>query len=166
MASSQQFENTPILDALRARIGQYNNQSPSPMGVWLNGKLLAVEPGSLTMSYQVRPEMANPGGILHGGACAAMLDDVIGMTVYSLNRPQFFATIQFNLDYLSAAPVGAEVIAQSQLLRAGKTAVYAQCELRTPEGKLLTRASSHLIASPFERRPAEPANASERKESP
>lgn len=148
---SQQFESTPILESLQARIGEYSLNSPSAMGAWLNGQLLAAEPGRITLQYTVRPEMTNPAHILHGGAAASMLDDVIGLTVYSLDRPEFFATIQLNIDYLSAAPVDSEVIAQSQLRRAGRTSVYANAELRTPQGKLLAQASSHLIASPYTR---------------
>lgn len=140
-----------ILKAIQARVGTQNNDSLSPMGAWLNARIEAVEADSVTLSYEVRPEMSNPAGILHGGASAAMLDDVIGMTVYSLERQEFFATINLNMDYLSAARVGERVIAQSQIVRAGRTVIHATAELRTPAGKLVAKASSNLVASPYQR---------------
>ncbi len=145
---------TPIsktLQAIQARIGTQNLDSPSPMGAWLNGRIEAAEHHSITLSYEIRPEMSNPAGILHGGTTAAMLDDVIGITVYSLERETFFATINLNMDYLGASRIGQRVIAQSQIVRAGRTVIHATAELRTPEGKILAKASSNLVASPYQR---------------
>lgn len=143
-----------ILQQLQARIGQVNSDSPSPMGAWLAGTLVAVSEGHISLSYTVRHEMTNPAGILHGGAIAAMLDDVIGMTVYSLGRPDFLATTHLHIDYLAAVREGACVTASSQLVRSGRQRVHATAELRDAEGKLLAMASSSLLASPYSRRSA------------
>lgn len=124
------------------------------MGAWLAGTLIAVAEGQLSLTYTVRHEMTNPAGILHGGAIAAMLDDVIGMTVYSLGRPEFLATTHLHIDYLAAAREGDRVTATSQLVRSGRQRVHATAELRDAQNKLLAMASSSLLASPYTRRSA------------
>lgn len=47
--------------------------SPSPFGQWLNGILREVEEGKLSVDVLVRPEFANPSGMIHGGAYAGHL---------------------------------------------------------------------------------------------
>jgi acyl-coenzyme A thioesterase 13 len=57
----------PALDFFRSNIGKTSSEiSPSPFGRWLNGTLIEVEEGSLTMEFIVRKDMCNPGGIMHG----------------------------------------------------------------------------------------------------
>lgn len=147
-----------IIDYLKTLIGQTNTQSPSPMGRWLAGRLETVEDGSLSLSYDVRPEMTNPAGILHGGALSAMLDDTIGMTVYTLGRETFFATVQLHVDFIKAAKQGETVVARSQLIKAGRQVVHADCSLHNQTGQLLAKASSTLVASHFKRQDAQDAS--------
>ena len=69
------------LNFLQSLIGQHLDNSPSPVGVWLNGKLKAVSPGSATVEYTVRKEMTNPLGTLQGGVFVVMMDDALGVAV-------------------------------------------------------------------------------------
>jgi uncharacterized protein (TIGR00369 family) len=135
----------PTLALLKSQIGLPTEHSPSPLGRWLNGTLEAAEEGALVMVYEVRPEMANPAGILHGGAISAMIDDAIGMTVFSLHRPQFYASLNLSVDFLSPAYPGQKVWAHTRLVRAGKTVINAECVLRDQAGEIVARGISNLI---------------------
>ena len=121
--------------------------SPSPLGRWLNGKLIAVEEGSLTVEFVVREEMANPGRILHGGVTASMLDDVMGMTVFSLGRESFYTTINLSVDYLLPAKIGDSIYVKSKVIRAGKTVINMECEVRNNEHKMIAKCTSNLVAT-------------------
>lgn len=137
-----------ILDYFISNIGKNAGEmSPSPLGRWLNGKLITVEEGSLTVEFVIREEMTNPGKILHGGVTASMLDDVMGMTVFSLGRESFYTTINLSIDYLLPAKVGDVVYVKSKVIRAGKTVINMECEVRNSEHKIIAKCTSNLVAT-------------------
>ena len=139
-----------ILEQLKTVVGKpVRDHTPSPMGAWLDGILESAEEGQLSVSYLVRSEMTNPAGILHGGAVATMLDDIMGMTVYSLGRDAFFATINLSLDFLGTAKVGEKVIARSQVVKAGRSVVFMAAQLENESGKVLAKSSSNLVNSSY-----------------
>lgn len=135
----------PTLAFLKSQVGLPTDQSPSPLGRWLNGTLEAAEEGALVIRYEVRPEMANPAGILHGGAISAMIDDAIGMTVFSLHRPHFYASLNLSVDFLSRAYPGQTVRAHTRLVRAGKTVINAECVISDEAGDIIARGISNLM---------------------
>lgn len=137
-----------VLDYFISNIGKYSSEiSPSALGRWLNGKLIAVEEGSLTVEFVIREEMTNPGKILHGGTTASMLDDVMGMTVFALGRETFYTTINLSIDYLLPAKVGDIVYVKSKVIRAGKTVINMECEVRNTEHKIIAKSTSNLVAT-------------------
>ena len=138
-------EINPRLLFFRSLIGQDMRQSPSPLGRWLNGTLLAVEEGSLTVEYIVREDMTNPMRILHGGAAAAIIDELIGSTVYTLGREYIYTSVNLNVDFLHSARLGEVITAQTRIVRAGKNIVHAECVITAAGGKIIAKAVSNLI---------------------
>jgi len=122
-------------------------RSPSPTGRWLDGTLLAAEPGSLTVQFTVREEFCNPARILQGGIAATMMDDLMGMTVFSLGLDVFFTSVNLTVDFLYAAPLGSTVVAKSEIIRQGKKIVHAECRLTDEAGRLVAKATSNLVAT-------------------
>ena len=70
----------------------------------------------LEFQYTVRGEWLNPMGNLHGGVSAAIIDDVIGVTMFSLNEKSFITTINNSIDYFSTAKEGDIIFAQTQVI--------------------------------------------------
>ena len=136
--------SNPVVEAFKAQIGK-PTKGTSPVGQWLNGTLLEIEEGELTVSIKVRKEMTNPMGILHGGMSALIMDEVIGAAVYTLNRDTFFTSVNLSVDFLSSIPLGENVIAKCKVARAGKTIVNVDCQLLNEEGKLIAKGMSNLI---------------------
>jgi acyl-coenzyme A thioesterase 13 len=118
-----------VLHFFESLIGKSMGNGPSPLAKWLNGTLLAAEEGSLTAEYEVREEMCNPARILHGGIAAAIMDDLMGATVFSLGVSTFFTSVNLNVDYLYSAPIGAKVIAKTAVIRAGKKVIHIECRI-------------------------------------
>ncbi|WP_234736712.1 PaaI family thioesterase [Tellurirhabdus bombi] len=133
------------LQFFQSMIGQDMRQSISPLGRWLNGVLRVAEQGSLTADYVVREEMCNPMQVLHGGTVSAMLDDLIGATVYSLGREYAYTSINLSVDFLHAARLGETVTATARIVRAGKNVIHAEGVLVAEDGKLVAKASSNLV---------------------
>lgn len=137
-----------VLQQLQSLIGvPMAEYSRSPTGAWLNGVLESVEVGCLKAIYTVRPEMANPAGILHGGMASTILDDIMGLTVYSLERDSFFATVTLNVDFLGNVRVGEKVIATAEVVKSGRSVVFMQSSLHDTQGKLLVKSTSNLVAA-------------------
>ncbi|MCY7351460.1 MAG: PaaI family thioesterase [Cytophagaceae bacterium] len=138
----------PALAYFKSRLGQPMSQaSHSPLDRWLNGTLTGAEEDSLTVDYQVHEEFCNPGGILHGGTAAAMMDDVMGMTVFSLGLEAFYSSVNLSVDFLWSAKPGETITAKSTIVRQGRKIVNAACEIRNAEGVLIAKATSNLVAT-------------------
>ncbi|MBC7922775.1 MAG: PaaI family thioesterase [Ferruginibacter sp.] len=137
--------DNPILAFMQTQIGQSMSQSLSPVARWLDGTLKAVSEGSLTVEFTVREEMTNPMGILHGGISAAMMDDVLGATVFSLGEENFFTSVNLNVDYLSSAKLGEVVTVHSRVVRKGRNIIHAECQITNAEGKLLVKSTTNLL---------------------
>lgn len=138
-------EANPRLAFFRQHIGQDMSQSISPLGRWLNGTLRAADPGLLTVDYLVREDLCNPAGVLHGGAAAAIMDDLIGVTVFSMGREYAYTSVNLNVDFLHAARQGEIVTATARVVRAGRNIVHVECIIQAQDGKLVAKAASNLI---------------------
>lgn len=137
-------ETNPRLLFFRSLIGQTMQQSPSPLGRWLNGTVRAAEADSLTVDYVVREDMTNPMKVLHGGSAAAIIDDLIGTTVYLLGREYLYTSVNLNVDFLHSARQNEVITARTQVVRAGKNIIHVECVLTATDGKIIAKAASNL----------------------
>jgi len=134
------------LQVLQDHIGREFSVSPSPFMLWMNPIVVAAEQGAVTFKYVIRHEMSNPIQSLHGGITAAIADDCIGATMFSLDEENFYTTINLNVDYFAPAYVGDTIIARSSIIKKGKQFVNAQCEIwNEAETRLIARAYSNLF---------------------
>lgn len=134
-----------MLEYIQGLIGtEAKGTSPSPFGAWLNGKLIAAEPGTLTMEFVIRDEQTNPGGLMHGGVAAAIMDEVMGMTLFTLNKETFYVAVNLNVDFLRPGRKGETLTAISTTIRDGRTMTHCECKLYNSENKLIAKASSNL----------------------
>jgi len=135
------------LEILKQFTGQPMAKSPSPFGRWLHGILLDVASGEVTCSFEVREEMCNPLGLLHGGIAAAIADEVIGIAVASLDLPGRYVSINLTTDFMDSAKLGDTIYATATIDRAGKTLVHGTCRITHPKRqKVLAFSSSNLVA--------------------
>jgi uncharacterized protein (TIGR00369 family) len=137
---------TDQLAVLQQHINQEFTASPSPFMRWLKPVILAADTGKLTFSYVVRDEMLNPSGVLHGGVTAAIMDDIIGATMFTLNEQHYYTTINNVIDYFAVARQGETIIADTSIVRKGKQMANVQCEIwNENRTKLLAKGSSNLL---------------------
>jgi acyl-coenzyme A thioesterase 13 len=141
--------SNPIIENFKQFLNKEFTNNPSPVGAFLKGKLIHVEEGSLTMEYEVRKEMTNPAGILHGGMTSLIIDELIGATNYCLHSDYLYTSVNLNVDFLSAAKLGEKITATSKVIRKGKNMNHFECHLYNAKGKLLAKGSSNLIKTAF-----------------
>lgn len=134
------------LKILKQYIGKEFTESPSPFMKWLNPVVILAEEGHLEFRYTVRHEWLNPMGNLHGGVTAAIFDDVIGATMFSLNEKNFIVTINNSIDYFSTAKEHDNIIAETKIIKRGKQFVNAECEIwNADKTRIIARGTSNLF---------------------
>jgi len=117
------------LQALKSFIGKEFTASPSPFMRWLNPVVISAEEGQIEFQYTVREEWLNPMGNMHGGVTAAIMDDIIGATMFSLNEKTFIVTVNNSIDYFSTAKENDNIVAETKIIKRGKQFVNAQYEI-------------------------------------
>ncbi len=127
--------------------GKKVTDSRSPAGNWLEFTLEHIEKGTTTISLEVKKEMTNPYGNIHGGMMALVMDEVIGWSVVSLDTDNFYTSLNLNVDFLYAIKMGDRLKATSKVVRAGKKIIHVECTVTTMDGTLLGKATSNLIVT-------------------
>lgn len=142
--SGQNIENERIR-FLEKYIGLRMSDSISPVGRWLNGKLMAISEGSMEVEFIVRDDMTNPMRVLHGGIASTILDDVVGTMVYALGRDFAYTTVNLNCDFLHAARIGDVIVGKANVIRAGKNIIHVEGVITSTDGKIVAKCTSNLI---------------------
>ena len=130
--------------------GKEVTDSRSPGGNWLKFTLESIEKGHAVLSTEVRHEMTNPYGKIHGGMMSLVIDEAIGWAVVSMDLEQHYTSLTLNVDFLYAIPQGERLRAESKVLRVGKKIINVECHVYNMAGNILARANSNLIATSME----------------
>jgi len=130
--------------------GKEVRESRSPAGNWLNFTLDKLEKGLAVLSLEVKKEMTNPYGNIHGGMMSLVIDEAIGWAVVSLGAEQHYTSLTLNVDFLYAVKKNERMRAESHVLRVGKKIVNVECHVYDMAGRILARANSNLIATNME----------------
>lgn len=139
----------PILTFVRNYIGQPLQGVPSEFTLWLGGILREAEEGHLVMDFEVRKDMTNPIGTLHGGVMAAIMDEMMGFMVFCMNNEYLYNSINLTVDFLENGKVGDTIRASTNVIRKGNRIINAECTLHNQHGLLLARSSSNLASIPI-----------------
>ena len=137
-----------ILQFVKSRYeGKIVQDSLSPAGNWLSYTLEKIEKGMAEITLEVKREMTNPYGNIHGGMMALVMDEVIGLSVISLDTENHYTSLNLNVDFLYAIKEGDRLRARSEVIRAGKKIIHVECSVFDLKDVLLGKASSNLIVT-------------------
>ena len=140
------FVMNPVVELFRSYIGAEMLDERVPIVVrWLNLRIREANVGHIVIEALVRPDMCNPAHVLHGGLQCTIMDEAFGMSVGLLGVDNFHVNTNLHIDFLQPAPVGATVIAEARVIRAGKHLKNVQCELRLEDGTIVARGTSNLF---------------------
>lgn len=131
-------------------LGKTVTDSRSPAGNWLNFMLEHIDKGEATLVVQVRPEMANPYGNIHGGMMSLVIDESIGWAVASMETENHYTSLTLNIDFLYAIKEGESLRATAKVLRVGKKIINVECHVYNMDGRILARGNSNLIVTGME----------------
>lgn len=142
------FERTG-LEQLRALA--HGLTPPPPISSHVGLEFVSVAEGDVVMTAQPDESHYNPIGSVHGGFFATVLDSVCGCAVHStLPAGVGYTSLEIKVSFLR--PITAEtgtVTAHGWVTRSGKSASFAEADIRDSEGRVLATASSTCLIIPM-----------------
>lgn len=128
-------------------VGKLVKDSRSAAGNWLQFTLEHIERGKAIISLEVKHDMTNPYGNIHGGMMSLVIDEVIGWSVISLDTDNHYTSLNLNVDFLYAIREGERLKAESQVIREGKKIIHVESHVYDMQNRLLAKATSNLIVT-------------------
>ena len=124
-------ELPPDRAALWARFGSWDRvYFPSFVGL----RVEEIRLGYARMRLPWRDELAQPAGVMHGGAIATLIDTVVVPAIgASYDQMPLMLTISMNLQYLGAVQ-GEDAVAEGWIVRRGRSTVFCEAAVRTASG--------------------------------
>lgn len=101
--------------------------------------------GAATMGFEVRAELKQNHGVIHGGAVASLIDTAAAFAVISVLPPDEQATtVDLTISYLKPLTKG-RARCTARVLRAGRRLIVASAELSDDAGNLAATALTTYI---------------------
>ncbi|MGY0060234.1 PaaI family thioesterase [Streptomyces sp. LZ34] len=104
-----------------------------PFSNLLGARLVAFGEGAATLELDIRDDLRQQHGFLHGGVLGYAADNALTFAAGSVAGARLL-TAGFTIDYLRPA-AGALLRAEARVVRAGRTRVVCRCDLSTVDGE-------------------------------
>jgi acyl-CoA thioesterase len=112
-----------------------NNHFPRLVGIEID----SIEPGRARLSLEVREELLQLQGIMHGGVIATIIDTAVAFAIIGTSEPDDrFTTVEMKVNYLAPIREG-RIVADARLVRDGRRIVVADCDLFDSKGRLAAK---------------------------
>lgn len=116
-----------------------------PFAKLIGIELEEIDSGSATLAFDIRPELKQNTGVVHGGAIASLIDSATAFAIISLLPPDVQATtVDLTISYLRPLTRG-RARAVARVLRNGKRLIVVSAELLDDTGSLAATALSTYI---------------------
>jgi acyl-CoA thioesterase len=116
-----------------------------PFARFLGIELDDISSGTATLGLNVRKELLQNHGVVHGGAIASLIDTAIAFAIISKLAPsERVTTVDLTISFLRPLTEG-RVTAVARVLRAGRRLFVVSAEVFDHEGKLATTALSTYL---------------------
>ena len=111
------------------------------LGIELN----EVSNGTATLGFEVRKELTQNHGVVHGGAIASLIDSATAFAIISLLAPrEKVTTVDLTISYLRPLTNG-RVTAVAKVVRSGRRLFVVSADVLDSDGKLAATALSTYI---------------------
>ncbi|WP_026928092.1 PaaI family thioesterase [Granulicoccus phenolivorans] len=118
-----------------------------PISAHIGLGIVSVTEGDVVMTAEPHESHYNPIGSVHGGFFAILLDSVCGCAVHStLPAGVGYTTLELKVSFLRGitADTGT-VTAHGWVTKPGRSAAFAEGDIRDSDGRVLATASSTLL---------------------
>jgi uncharacterized protein (TIGR00369 family) len=116
-----------------------------PYAHLLGIELDEVSKGSATLGLEIRKELTQNHGVVHGGAIASLIDTAMAFAIITLLGPrEKVTTVDLTISYLRPLTEG-RITANAKVVRAGRRLFVVSTDVFAPDGKLASTALSTYI---------------------
>lgn len=100
-------------------------------------KLAEMKPNEATIEIEMRDQLRQPHGLLHGGVTATLIDTAMAFAVITvLTREEKASTVDLNVHYLRPHLDG-KISCTAKIIKAGKRLLTVSAEVANEQGKLI-----------------------------
>ncbi|MFH1639590.1 MAG: PaaI family thioesterase [Chloroflexota bacterium] len=100
--------------------------------------------GYAKIRMEVRKDFLNWEDLIHGGVISSLLDQAFGCSLNTLDN--IHVAVQLSINFMSSAPVGEVIHAESKVLHAGRSLGVAEMTVTGANGKLIARATGTTVS--------------------
>ena len=116
-----------------------------PFAQLLGIELDDLSPGTATLGFNVRKQLTQNHGVVHGGAIASLIDTATAFAILTLLTPrERVTTVDLTVSYLRPLSAG-RVTAAAKVVRAGRRLFVVSADVFDKDGKLATTALSTYL---------------------
>ena len=116
-----------------------------PYARLLGIEVLNVGPGVAELSFEIREDLMQNHGVVHGGAIASLIDTAMAFAIISVLSPkQKVTTVDLTVNYLRPLTHG-KVTAVAKVVKAGKRIIVVSAEVFDAAGNLANTSLSNYI---------------------
>lgn len=126
-------------------LSSVESQLICPVTKWLNPKLVFIDNKNMACEFEVRSEMADAFGVLHGGIRATMLSDVLGIFANLLGNEAPVITTNMNIDFIGKAFVGDKVRVIAEVVNRGSSLIYMSGIIVNEKKEIVAKGSTSLF---------------------
>jgi uncharacterized protein (TIGR00369 family) len=127
-------------DELKERIFETFGEVPFVRLIGM--ELVDLKVGEATIRLDMRDELRQPYGLLHGGATASLIDTTTAFAILGhMAEGEMASTVDLTIQYLRPHTEGA-VSCTAKVTRAGRRLLFVAAEAANEEGKLIATALS------------------------
>jgi acyl-CoA thioesterase len=99
-----------------------------------------LEKDRAVLALELRKDLLNVQGVMHGGATASLVDTAVAIAIASTaGSGDKFTTVEMKINYLSPISSG-RVKADAKLIRNGRRIIVAECDVFDSAEKLAAKA--------------------------
>lgn len=106
----------------------------------------AKEDGSIFSEFTLTIKQQGPLGHIHGGASAAVLDEVIGVAIWRAGYN--VAVVNMDINFRQAIPVNSTVTVEARMTKKEGRKVFGTGEIYLPDGSVAVSCTGIYVEAP------------------
>ena len=114
--------------------------------------MISIGSGRCKAEFQVADEHLNRTGGLHGGFTSCLVETVSSEIVVSRENCPFCVSVDIQVTFLKGARKGDEIVIDARTIRAGRSFVFLECELRHKRDDSIIARGTHTVYFPAEQK--------------
>ena len=137
--------NTLTGAELLQAIGDGRFPEVSQVAVRVGQRIINAEPGRVEVAWTPGEDLCNPGGIVHGGYIALILDNAVCMAGAStFERFTPMLTMSLSVDYVRPVQVDSTYQVVGTCVHPGRTRMLSNATITDPDGRLIAQATASV----------------------